>query len=64
MQVGIELGLFINLPTVCRIFNYIKNKVEQVKFTVLFKKTIQDIKLPLFKDRQTQIKEALQLAFS
>jgi hypothetical protein len=59
----IELGLFTNLPTGFRILNFNRNKIKQVKFSVLFekvKKALQDINPPRSQDRQIQFREVLQ----
>ena len=62
-----ELGLFTHLPTGFRVLNFSKNRVKLVKFSVLLKKikeTLQDVALPRLKDRETQVKEALEEVFA
>ncbi|MDP2928665.1 MAG: hypothetical protein Q8O01_01195 [Candidatus Omnitrophota bacterium] len=62
-----ELGLFTHLPTGFRILNFSKNRVKIVKFSVLLKKikeALQDVDLPRLKDRETQVKEALEEVFA
>ena len=62
-----ELGLFTHLPTGFRVLNFSKNRVKMVKFSVLLKKikeTLQDVDLPRLKDRETQVKEALEEVFA
>ena len=63
----LELGLFTHLPTGFRILNFTKNKVKSVGIKMLvkhIKKTLDEIEQPHLRDRETQVKRALEEVFA